>query len=244
MNRSESLRHLAAFLVVTGALLVAGRVSAEYRESNVTNGGTVTGRVHFESEIPEAETIRPDRDADACGIRLTSEQFVVDESSKGLAYAIVQVEGISTGKAFSAADEAKIEQIKCRYEPHVTVVRPGKQFNIVNQDPILHNVHAYRGDETVFNLAQPFQGQANPQTLDEEGLIHVQCDVHSWMEAWLLVLDSPYFAVTDREGNFSIPDVPPGSYTIKMWHEVLGEGTKEVTVTAGGSSEVDFSIGG
>ena len=125
----------------------------------------------------------------------------------------------------------------------MSVVRPGHQFEIVNQDAILHNVHAYRDDETLFNLAQPFQGQASPQTVEGEGVVRVACDVHSWMQAWILVLDSPYFSLTDASGGFSITDIPPGEYTITMWHEALGSSSKTVVVGTGEESSVSFKIG-
>lgn len=234
---------LALSVLAPGIPTAAHAAPNSYSETQVANGGTVSGRVYFENDFPPAETVQPDRDADTCGVRVPKEQFVVDETSKGLANAVIRIEGISSGKPFSEATQ-QIEQLKCRYQPHIAIVRPGEEFNIVNQDPILHNIHAYRGDETAFNLAQPFQGQASPQTLEEEGVVRVACDVHNWMEAWVLVIDSPYFAVTDSSGAFSISGVPPGTYSITMWHEVLGSGEKTVTVTSGGESQVEFVIGG
>ena len=233
----------AIYLLVLVLLALAAAARAEYRETSVAGGGSVAGRVYFASDYPPAETIRPDRDADTCGIRIPNEQFVVDENSRGLANVVVRIEGITSGKPFETA-KAQIEQVECRYVPRVTVVRPGREFDIVNQDPVLHNVHAYREDDTLFNLAQPFQGQASPQTVNEAGIVRVACDVHSWMQAWVVVLDNPYFEVTDPSGSFSITDVPPGSYTVTMWHEALGSASKTVVVEAGGSSEVSFEIGG
>ncbi|MFQ5528432.1 MAG: carboxypeptidase regulatory-like domain-containing protein [Thermoanaerobaculia bacterium] len=238
-----TLGTMAILVVAADSAAAASAASASYTETQVSNGGTVRGRVYFESDFPPPQTTQPDRDADTCGVRVPSEEFVVDADSKGLAHVVVRIEGISSGKAFADAEHA-IEQLKCRYSPHVSVVRPGEEFNIINQDPILHNVHAYLGDETAFNLAQPFQGQASPQTLEQEGIVRVACDVHKWMEAWVLVIESPYFAITDSSGNFSISDVPPGSYTISMWHEILGSGEKTVTVTGDSTSTVDFVIGG
>ncbi len=224
--------------------LFAGALQAQgYSEVSVANGGVVVGRVFFGADYPEAETLQPDRDADTCGVRIPVEQFVVDADTKGLANAVIRIEGVSKGKPFEDA-KPRIEQLKCRYDPHVLVVQPGQEFEIVNQDPVLHNVHAYNGDDTAFNLAQPFQGQATSQILNETGTVRVACDVHSWMQAWVLVIDSPYFAVTDAQGNFSIPDVPPGSYQITMWHELLGIAEKTVTVTTDGSSDVQFVITG
>lgn len=233
----------APTLAVLVALAAPPLGAAGYQETAVTNGGEVRGRVYFEADYPPPETARPDRDADTCGLKLPVERFVVDEGSKGLANVVVRIDGIDRGKPFAAA-EPQIDQLRCRYTPRVLVVRPDQEFQVVNQDPILHNIHAYKGDETVFNLAQPFQGQATGQSVAEEGVVRVTCDVHSWMEAWVLVIDSPYFALTDAQGGFSITGVPPGTYAIKMWHEQLGSAEKTVTVSAGGTSEVYFVIGG
>ena len=249
----QTLRTLLALGLTTATLALVALVAAnppavqaapaDYGETQVSNGGTVSGRVHFDDEVPPPDSIQPDRDADTCGVRIPKEEFVVDESSKGLANAVVQIKGIAAGKSFDTT-EGKIEQLKCRYQPRIVVLRPGQTLSIINHDPVLHNVHAYLGDDTVFNLAQPFQGQTTAKKLEEEGVVRVACDVHSWMEAWVLVIDSPYFAITDSSGGFSISDVPPGDYTITMWHEVLGSGEKTVTVPADGESTVDFVIGG
>ncbi len=234
---------MAFLAMVLDSPFPAHAAPSSYGETQVSNGGIVSGRVHFESDFPPPETVQPDRDANVCGVRVPKEEFVIDADSKGLANVVVRIEGIESGKAFAEVEHT-IEQLKCRYQPHVSVVRPGEEFNIINQDPVLHNVHAYIGDETAFNLAQPFQGQASPQTLEEEGVVRVACDVHNWMGAWVLVIDSPYFAITDASGNFSISDVPPGTYTISMWHEILGSSEKSVTVSGGAESQVEFVIGG
>lgn len=241
-NFGVALGALLCVVLVPGPA-VTQAASSGYNETTISNGGTVSGRVYFGSDFPPAETIQANRDADTCGLRIPREQFVVDEASKGLAHSVIRIEGITSGKPFASAEQ-KIEQLKCRYQPHVTVVRPGESFNIINQDPVLHNVHAHHGDTTAFNLAQPFQGQVSPQSLDKEGIVRVACDVHNWMEAWILVIDSPYLAITDMTGNFSISHVPPGTYTISLWHEVLGSSEKSVTVTAGSESKIDFVITG
>jgi len=241
--RKTQLARLArlVLLVLMLASVPAAVRAGDYREMEVSDGGTVSGRVYFEDEMPEIERIRPSRDNDVCGIRIASEKFIVDRDSGGLAQVVVRIEGISQGKPFAAA-EAELQQLECRYRPHVMVLRPGQQMTIVNDDPVLHNVHAYRGDDTVFNMAQPFQGQRTPQQIPEPGIVRVACDVHDWMAAWILVLDSPYFSITDEHGSFTITDLPPGEYEVTMWHELLGTHTKTVTVRPGEDSQVDFII--
>ena len=231
----------ATALVSTPAASYAEEEDA-YEEVEVTDGGSLSGRVYFDSDYPEAETIRPTRDGDTCGIRIPSEEFVVDPDNRGLAGAIVQVIGVTEGKPFAKV-KPQLTQLKCRYEPHVQVVRPGTRVKITNQDAILHNVHAYDGDKTLFNIAQPIQGQVTPLKLKKAGMVRFACDVHNWMDAWVLVVDNPYFAVTDAAGRFSIDDLPPGDYEITMWHEVLGTSTKSASIAKNGTAELDFVIG-
>ena len=144
----RSLGFLIATALAGGNAVQAGT----YREVAVDAGGTVAGRIYFESDFPRPERVQPDRDADVCGIRIRSEQFVVDEDSRGLANVIVSIEGISVGKPFSPAGDSALSQLECRYRPHVSVLRSDHELKITNQDPILHNVHAYLGDETLFNV--------------------------------------------------------------------------------------------
>ena len=214
----------------------------EYEEYEVTDGGTITGRVFFEGDFPEAHSIKTTADVDVCGTRVESEEFVVEADSRGLANVVLRILDIGAGKPF-AESAAQLAQLGCRYAPHVAVVRAGEKLQIINKDPILHNIHAYRGDDTEFNLAQPRQDQVTPKKIAPAGVVRVACDIHAWMQGWVIVVDNPYVALTDASGRFEIADVPPGSYALTMWHEVLGDVTKPVTVQAGGTSTVDFAIG-
>ena len=116
------------------------------------------------------------------------------------------------------------------------------EFSIVNSDPILHNIHSYLNDETEFNIAQPVQNQINRHTFTTPGFIYTECDVHSWMQAHIVAVDNPYFAITDDTGSFLIDGVPPGTYTARIWHEFLGERTAEVTVSAGTDATLDRDL--
>ncbi|MFQ5701387.1 MAG: carboxypeptidase regulatory-like domain-containing protein [Acidobacteriota bacterium] len=231
---------LALLADVTPAVVQAG---SGYSEVAVENGGTIFGRVFFEKDFPKPERIQVTRDNDVCGLRKTSEQFVVDPESKGLANVVVRIEGITSGKSFSTANP-EIAQLNCRYEPHVLVAPRGEKLKIVNKDALLHNIHAYDDTTTLFNLAQPIKDQVTPKKLPPDtDVVHLKCDVHSWMEAYVIIIDNPYVAITGADGRFSIGDVPPGDYTLTMWHEMLGSSSKEVSVKAGGKAQVDFSIG-
>jgi plastocyanin len=196
---------------------------AEYEEYEVTDGGRIAGRVLFESDFPGAQTQKTTADVDVCGVRVPDEKFVVDPETKGLANVVVRLVGVEEGKPFAAA-KSELAQLECRYTPHIAVVRAGEKLRIVNQDPILHNIHAYRGDNTVFNLAQPRQGQVTPKKMSDAGVVRVACDIHEWMEGWVIVVDKPYVAITDAQGQFELADVPPGDYTLTLWQRSPGDG--------------------
>ncbi len=226
------------------AMLLAGPGAAvAYEEATVENGGTVAGRIWFPGEHPESESFKVPKDNHVCGIRKRDQTFIVDGTSGGLKNAVIEIVGVSAGKPL-ALPGPTLDQAECTYVPHLQVAALGTQVVITNSDPILHNIHAWVGDKTLFNVAQPPVGKLQfRQDLAEVGPVRVVCDVHDWMAAYVYVVDHPYVAVTDAAGRFTIPDVPPGTYTLKVWHEGLGEVTREVTVTAGDTATEDFEIG-
>ena len=146
-------------------------------------------------------------------------------------------------------------------------VAAGTPLDIVNSDPILHNVHAREntpeGAQTIFNVAQPLRGQRTAVNLSvkKPGIVVLSCEAgHPWMSAYVFVADHPYVAVTNDDGEFVIKGVPPGTYRIKMWHEGVRvariieslqryeyedpyELTQEVTVTPAAETIVNFELG-
>jgi hypothetical protein len=92
-----------------------------------------------------------------------------------------------------------------------------------NDDPIFHNIHTYLNGKTMFNIGLPDKGSSVTKPLLREGLMEVTCDSHPWMKGYIQIFDHPYAAVTDAKGDFSIKDIPPGTYTLEAWHEALGK---------------------
>ena len=136
-----------------------------------------------------------------------------------------------------------IDQKNCRYHPHVQAASVGSTLEILNSDPMLHNIHGYVGQQTLFNLAMPIKGQKIPRPLPRAGLVSIKCDVHSWMQGYVVVSDTP-FAVDSEDGSYTIKDVPAGTYTVTAWHEKLGTKSEKVTVPATGDATVDFTFAG
>lgn len=126
----------------------------------------------------------------------------------------------------------------------------GGVLTLTNEDPTMHNVHLFLHTEgrrrTLINVGLPGNTPSvnASRAVRRAGRIEVPCDAHDWMSGWILLFEHPYFAVTDPEGNFTLGEVPPGGYTLKVWHEALGELSREVVVEQGKMTKVLLRFGG
>jgi hypothetical protein len=219
----------------------AAPAAGGYQAGAVADGGTIAGKVTFAGTAPAPMKIEVTKDANVCGKELISEDLTIG-AGNGVANAVVWIDSITKGKDWGSIDGGTVDQHGCHYVPQVQLMRPGNDLMIVNSDAILHNIHAYyRDTETLFNLAQPMAGMKTPKKLEKSGPVHLKCDVHSWMSAWVFVAEHPYVALSGGDGSFMLDQVPAGSYKVKMWHAKLGEKSMDVTVTAGGTAAADFS---
>jgi len=193
----------------------------------VAHAGAVEGTVRVDGACPRVPPIKVAKDATVCGAEQPSEAAAAGTDG-GLRNVVVSLHAVKppAPAAPPAPGQATVDQVGCMYKPHVQAVTVGSQLTLVNSDRVLHNVHANLAGVTVFNLAMPIKGQRLPTKLTRPGPVRLQCDAgHTWMNAWIYVLAEPTFAVTDPQGHFSIPAVPPGEYTIEFWHEpVDGKG--------------------
>lgn len=195
---------------------------------------SVRGRIIFEGTPPPVEKIEVKSDIATCGGIQEVNQLVLGEGG-GIANAVVTIIGVP-GKTAITPQEGTLDQIDCRFEPHVQALPVGSKLNITSSDPVLHNSHGFYEDgSTAFNLAVPIVGMEMPATLKQPGIIKLRCDAgHTWMSAYVMVMNHPYYAVTDANGNFTIEGVPPGTYEIEVWQEWLGKHRQPITVKEGG----------
>ena len=150
------------------------------------------------------------------------------------------------------APEAEMKQIGCRYDPHVMAVVAGAPFKILNGDPTLHNVLArvYTGPtdppgDTLFNLGQGHQGQIDERQFDNVGIYTLQCNVHSWMQAWVRAFPNGCFAVTGPEGTCTLQlseHLLDGTYKIDAWHPRFTEPLETTVVVKGGTGAASFQF--
>jgi len=233
------MRKLMISVVLVLALALAVN-SWAYEQTKVANGGTIKGKVVVTGNIPQDPTIKVTKDNFACGDTLPREKYVISPDG-GVRYAVVFIEEINKGKALPK-EPVEIDNVKCAFVPHVQVGVKGQDLIIKNTDPMLHNTHLYLDKRTVYNFAMPITGMEIKKPIRKDGLVSVECDAHAWMKGYLYLIDHPYIAVTDENGNFSLADVPPGDYEIKIWHEALGEQEQHVTVSAGGAAELNVEF--
>ena len=214
---------------------------------DTANAGKVTGTVSLDGTAPKNEAIKMNADPvclrEAKGPQM-QETYMVGSDGKSLANVFVYVkDGLGNYVYDTPTEPAKIDQKECRYHPHVFGMRVGQPLEIVNSDPTLHNIHAMPKVNQEFNNGQPIQGMKMTHTFTaKEVMVPFKCDVHGWMNAYVGVLDYPYFAVTKDDGKFELKDLPAGTYTIEAWHEKLGTQTQSVTIAAKESKDVTFTF--
>lgn len=215
---------------------------AQYKGGDVKDGGSVSGTVKFKGTAPAPKKLEVSKDKEVCGKTPKVDQSLVVNNGN-LANAVVTITDIKSGKKLDTK-KVTLDQKGCEYQPHVLAFPAGSTVEILNPDGILHNVHSYSKVNSPFNMAQPKFKKNLDVKIDKPEAIEVKCDVHGWMQGWLVATESPYVAVTDNSGNFKLTDVPPGSYTVEVWHEKLGKNTQKVTVKAKEDAKVSFDVAG
>ena len=216
---------------------------ANAKRVDAATAATVAGRITFEGTVPENPPVKISGDpmcqkAHAEGLRL--EHYVVRDG--GLDNVFVRVKDSLADYAFDPpAAPATLDQQGCRYVPHVLGVRVGQPIEISNSDATTHNVHSQPDVNREFNFAQFQQGQKNVQTFTApEVMVPFKCDLHGWMNAYIGVMEHPFFAVSADGGRFELKGLPPGTYTLEAWHEKAGTRTQQITVGPGDSKTVGF----
>jgi plastocyanin len=164
-----------------------------------------------------------------CGKEKAAEDLVVS-AQRGVRSAVVWLQTPPPGASWpSAPVKVEMDQKSCVFVPRVVLVPAGGTVEFLNSDRLLHNLHSVSKDNPSFNRTQS-KGRAIPIAFAKPEIVQINCDLHSWMRAWVVVADHPFYALTNEAGEFSLPSVPPGRYPLQIWQESLGVTSREVTV--------------
>lgn len=230
-------------MIIIGLVLLAGTLDTvpagtTPKESDT---GIIYGRITYSGEVPKPVKLMVVKDVKVCAEIDHFDDRLVVGIDGGINNVVVSLDSVKGGKPMdSLGTEFVLDQKVCAYNPHILIVPVNRQISILNSDGILHNIHTYCKLNPPMNIAQPrFKKKLNMR-LNEAEKVQVRCDVHGWMSAWLIVAEHAYYTVTDSAGKFSLRGVPPGTYTLNIWQELLGEKSVQMTVKAGEESELNF----
>src|SRR5574341_1532566 len=202
--------------------------------------GGVGGSIALDIDLSGPARLPVTKHRSVCGESKLSEEVLVS-ADRGLANVVVTLEGVP-GPYPPHRELAVLDNVACVFVPHAQVMRVGQVIEIRNSDRVIHTAHAYdEGRRTLFNVALPVYKRSVRRTLMRPGRYRIACDVgHTWMTAYVMVLDHPYAAVTDASGAYRIASVPPGTYRLRFWHERLGSREEPVVVRPGSETTVDL----
>jgi hypothetical protein len=203
--------------------------------------GKIIGRVRVEGRIERPKPLKVFKNREFCGAEVPDESFLAGAGG-GLQNAVVTIRGSWIEKPGRPLRRLVLDNRNCAFFPHVQVAQVGSEVLLLNSDPILHDIHARLGSETLFNVGLPSWRQVEKR-LTQVGIVTIECEVlHTWMSAYIVVTENPFFAVTDGRGEFTIEGVPVGSYELEVWHEKLGSLLGKVVVAEGRSSRIDLVL--
>jgi len=209
--------------------------------------GSITGKLTFEGTPPTPEEFAITKNPEICGTGKRAVEWIRVRDG-GLTQAVVFIDKIKGDKAWpKAAVDAKSNQKGCAFLPFMDVIQNGTEIEVMNSDPVLHNIHTYeiigRAKRTMFNVSQPDKGFVFKEKVKARRghWMKLECDAHNFMHGWRFLARTPYYAVSGDGGSFTITDVPAGEYKLTAWHPVLGK--KSVTITvADGATTADFTF--
>src|SRR6266851_543100 len=241
MNKQYNLTAvLSAVVLICCAALILGQ------KVNAAGEGKITGSVKLDGAAPHMKGIDMSKDLYCSKAHATDpahlETYVVGANG-GLEHVVLYISDW-TGAAQATTTVPVFDQKTCMYTPHVLGLNPGQTFKVTTSDATTHNIHPLPNPMTgniPWNQSQPPGAQPVEKSWKAVEVIPVKCNIHPWMNGWHVVVKGPY-ATTDENGNYTINNVPPGSYTVTAWQETYGTQTQKVTVAAGKPGTADFTF--
>ena len=261
------------FLLGLGlAIGLSANPSWGYEEVPVSDGGTLQGIVTLIGEVPKPKGYNlvtlPDavycgRISTGTGWRLL-QPFVIGPNG-GFKNIVIYIEEIHKGKPFSYAPP-RIAAVDCTFEPYISIVRDRHDIEVVNMDPVFHDIQGYEtskfGARVLFNVPLPMSKKLRKEVLlagktvkdragkvltqrikmgKQRNLFVMQCGFHAYMESWGFAVKNPYYALSAKDGSYAISDIPPGTYQVQVWHPMVQK-EYTVTITPNGTTELPIDI--
>ncbi|MDX1950971.1 MAG: carboxypeptidase regulatory-like domain-containing protein [Verrucomicrobiota bacterium] len=211
----------------------------------LASAADIIGKVTLKGTPPPEKELPLDPNCGKLHTTKPKTRFYVTGENNGLADVFVYIKDGLTGKTFEVPTEAALlDQKNCEYLPYVMGLQTNQKLLVRNSDPLLHNVHptpTVAGNKEK-NLAQMPKSKDLEFTFPSpEIFVRYKCDVHPWMFAYVGVLEHPFYAVSDKDGNFKIANVPPGDYTVEAYHRKGGKVTQQVKVE-NATKTADFTV--
>jgi hypothetical protein len=266
------MRVWKVFSAVTVGLFLGMSSVEAYEEIEVTNGGSLSGVVTLEGKVPRPKGYNlvtlPDpvycgRISTGTGWRLL-QPFKVDPDG-GFKDVVILLTDIKKGKTFEYTPP-RIEAVDCKFDPYIIVVRDRHKVEVVNMDPVLHDIQAYEtskmGARVLFNIPLPMSKKIKKQQLLKKVTVKnragkviahsikmrkgrnvfvMQCGFHAYMESWGLAVNHPYYVLSSQDGRYAISDIPPGTYKVMVWHPLLNQ-EFDVTIEPGQATTLDVKF--
>jgi plastocyanin len=203
--------------------------------------GGIQGKVRLAGTPPAPKKVDVTIDQYLCGNEKDANDLIVSPRGE-IANAVVWLENAPANATWPAgAEKAALDQRGCVFVPRVVVVPAGGTVDFLNNDRLLHNIHATPKLNVSFNRTQP-KSRTIPITFAKPEIVHIECDLHSWMSAWVVVAAHPYYAITKADGQFAFDGLPAGRYRLKVWQERLGTLPAEVTVKDAGDTALTIEM--
>ncbi len=187
----------------------------------------ISGRIQMDPPYPTVKMVKVRKKVkDSCAEEQISKSLLVS-SEGGIANAVLWLDGEFLGQVgFSSGGEAQsvtLDQKRCNFEPHVVLVPPGGRLQVLNSDPLAHDVRAFEKALMLFRLDMDTKSKPEERSFEKPGIYTIRCGLHPWMHAFAVQAAHDFYAVTDSNGTFALKNVPAGKHKLHIWHETLGE---------------------